>query len=133
MPGHYIQVKIPPNATPPPISSSSTFSNAYTPSSHSQHIPQPDETRPLLPRHSQPRPEARTWWGRNWRPIRFFFVVFCIFWFVIPWIWGVAWWLFAGGIGHEGPPRPGPGYGRPPREREARKVGIIGMHISFLC
>lgn len=141
MPGHYIQAKIPPNTSPPPpsSSSSSTFPNTYTPSdspSPSHHTPQSNELRPLLPRHSQPRPDARTWWGRNWRPIRFFFVVFCIFWFVIPWIWGIAWWLVGGGLGHGGPPPfvPGPGYGRPPGEREVRRVGIVGMfsHFPFL-
>ncbi|KAG4430344.1 hypothetical protein IFR05_014180, partial [Cadophora sp. M221] len=90
--------------------------------------PSRDELTPLLPHHAQPRPEARTWWGRNWRPIRFFCVIAFVCWFVVPWIWGAVWWALDGGFGDGGgsggerwPPGRGPG-----RSGGERRVGIVG-------
>ncbi|KAH9212425.1 hypothetical protein DL95DRAFT_391577, partial [Leptodontidium sp. 2 PMI_412] len=85
-----------------PISSSSPSRDSHPPQPSTGTMPllspSRDELTPLLPRHAQPHPEAKTWWGRNWRPIRFFCVIVFVCWFVVPWIWGILWWVLDGGV-----------------------------------
>ncbi|PVH87552.1 hypothetical protein DL98DRAFT_649191 [Cadophora sp. DSE1049] len=88
--------------------------------------PTPTHLTPILPKHAQPTPSARTWWGRNWRPIRFFCVIFFVCWLVGPWVWGVVvWGIEGGGRGGWGDGGRGGGHGHEIGRRRERVV-IVG-------